>query len=113
MIVPRADRVLIQREVQPQTGAIVRPEVASSKGIKGVVLATGPGKWIEGEWWKIKGKWEWIEGYRQELVVKSGMKVYFNSRWNDLTKNHEDDHLLGADESLHLVQEADVFGIIA
>lgn len=111
MIQPRNDRVLIERLDEPQTGVIIRPEVASTKGIKGVVLSVGPGKWVPGEWWKIKGKWEWIEGYRQELQVKPGMKVLFNSRWHDLDANYEKSGY-EQDGKLHLVQEADIYGIL-
>lgn len=95
--------------------------MARQKGILGKVIAVGPGKWIPGEWWKVwKGRlncdiskpdgyggkeyeWEWIDGYRQEILVRPGQTVYFNSRWNDV------EQLPGAQ---HLIQEADIFCVV-
>jgi hypothetical protein len=109
------------------------------KGIKGVILAIGPGKWVPGEWWKVRnawissadgiqnpvwGEWEWFPGHRQPMQVKPGMSVLFNSKWNDLSAGEnvgtgadlsgplERPLPLEADPMIHLVQEADIFCII-
>lgn len=72
------------------------------KGIKGEVLAVGPGKWVDGS--------------RRKLQVKPGDKVVFNSKWNDFAEDHYGatcrDLPVGSDPNLHLVQEADIIGII-
>jgi hypothetical protein len=99
-----SDRVLIQRidDDSMLTDA--------GKGIKGIVLAVGPGKWQD--------------GYRRPMDVKPGMKVLFNSKWNDLA--HGELRGTGADGSgplerpisykldanLHLVTEGDIFAIV-
>lgn len=87
--------------------------MAQQKGILGKVIAVGPGKWIPGEWWSVQKydvnkntywrEWEWIDGYRQEILVRPGQTVYFNSRWNDV------EQLPGAQ---HLIQEADIFCVV-
>ena len=106
------------------------------KGIKGVVLSVGPGKWHPGEWWLTKlgdvrnsttGEivgtvrgWSWQEGWRERMEVKPGDTVLFNSRWNDFA--HAENKGTGADgkgplerplsykqdSKLHLVREADI-----
>ncbi len=99
MIEPRNDLVLIERIEEPQRGALVVPDIAKSKSIKGKVLAVGPGKWVEGE----NG-----EQVRQRCEVLIGDIVYFNSKWSDLAGSHyaEDQlHIRG----MHLVMEADIF----
>lgn len=123
MIQPQNDRVLIQRVEEPS--GLLLPD--RSKSIKGLVLAVGPGKWIEGTWWQFQKptqRWEWIPGHRQELVVKPGDKVLFNSKWNDFT--HAENKGTGADGSgalerplsykldplIHLVTESDIFAIV-
>lgn len=138
MIEPRGDRIVIQRIEEPS--AIVLTDAA--KSIKGVVLAVGPGKWHPGEWWYFKSfqfygtcrcegrcdcadeGWHWIEGYREPLDVHVGDKVLFNSRWNDFSAGEnkgtgadgkgplERPLPLNADSLLHLVQEADIIGIV-
>lgn len=104
MIQPRNDRVLIQRigDIE-RIGSIYLPDIAREKAIKGVVLAAGPGKWIPGEWWKLRGKWEWLEGYREAPWVHPGQTVFFNSTWNDAEQPQND---------LHIVQFADIYGIV-
>lgn len=141
-IKPRSDRVLIQR-IEDPPGLIQLTD--RPKSIKGLVLAVGPGKWIPGVWWcfqrhihydgvcgckdqqenaDLRDEWEWIPGYRQEPIVKPGMKVLFNSKWNDFA--HAENKGTGSDFSgplerplsvtadpmLHLVQEADIFAIV-
>ncbi len=118
----RDDRVLIRRIEEPTSISITD----KPKGIKGIVLATGPGKWIPGEWWflRSKKKWEWFPGHRQHPEVKHGMSVLFNSKWNDLRAGElvgtgsdlsgplERPLSIHADPLLHLVSEADIFCII-
>jgi len=132
MIQPANDRVLIQR-VEEESDIVLTDR---AKGIKGIVLAVGPGKWIPGTWWYCKHewdgdrfvghywRWDWIPGHREPLAVKPGMKVLFNSKWNDFA--HAENKGTGADLSgplerplplkadplIHLVQEADIFAIV-
>jgi co-chaperonin GroES (HSP10) len=89
LIQPRNDRVLIKRLEEPQKGLIVAPEIAKDKSIKGKVLAVGP---------KVD-------------TVKAGDLVYFHSKWNDLGTDFQ--HVdFRYEETLHLVQVADIFAII-
>jgi co-chaperonin GroES (HSP10) len=126
VIQPRNDRVLIRRIEEPEAkiGSIVVPDVARSKAIKGEVLAVGPGKWIEGCWWKVLKIidinksfdtayfWDWVPGYRETPEVKPGQIVLFNSHWNDLASTHYDDDKSALfDPLLHLIQEADILGV--
>lgn len=141
------DEVFIER-LEPMildTGAVkLTDDPRSSNEMilrKGRVLSVGPGKWVEGMWWKFSAlaycdthhctrldcdcdEWEWIPGHRETLEVKPGMLVLFNARWNDL----RDDCLKGTgsdgtgplerplsyryDANIHLVQEADIAAII-
>lgn len=69
--------------------------------------------------------WEWIPGWRETPEVKPGDMVIFNARWNDLA--HAENRGSGADgrgpierplsyrfdPTIHLVQEADIAGILA
>jgi len=135
-ICPRDDRVLIRRIEEPSDILLTD----KPKSIKGIVLAVGPGEWHPGEWWKVHKEqtyiglektthgewyqWEWIPGYRQQMTVKPGNKVLFNSKWNDLA--NAENKGTGADGSgplerplsykldplTHLVQEADIFAIV-
>jgi hypothetical protein len=134
LIQPLDDRVLIQRLEEPS--AIVLTD--APKGIKGVVLSVGPGKWHPGEWWFVgqwyrsmyaneppgpwrkAGSWEWIPGWRETPEVHPGDTVLFNSKWNDFA--HAENKGTGADgkgplerplsykqdDRLHLVREADI-----
>ena len=131
MIQPRNDRVLIRRIEEPEAkiGSIVVPDVARSKAIKGEVLAVGPGKWVEGSWWKtptcklphedalldeavVEPEWRWIPGHRVPPEVHPGQIVLFSSKWNDLASTHYDDDKSALfDPLLHLIQEADILGI--
>lgn len=113
-IEPTEDRLLVRRidESSMLTDA--------PKSIKGLVLACGPGKWHSGEWWGN----EWIPPWRQPMTVQVGQIVAFNSRWNDLA--HAENVGTGADgkgplerplsykldNSIHLIREADIFGIL-
>lgn len=99
MIQPRNDRVLIQR-IDPEPGLITLTD--ADKGLRGKVLAVGPGKWVDGE--------------LEPLGVKVGDTVLFNSKWNDFADDHYGKHVkdlpLGADPKVHLLQEADIIGIL-
>jgi len=101
------DRVLIRRIEQRSSLRLTD----APKSIKGIVLATGPGKRDE-------------DGEIIPMEVKPGYLVAFNSRWNDLS--HAENTGTGADGSgklerplsykldplTHLVREADIFGIL-
>ena len=105
-IKPMHDYVLIQRIEEKQEGLIIQPDIAKEKGIKGKVLAVGPGKLIEG----VNGGM-----VRRPLDVKPGDVVLFNSKWNDFAGDHYTtssyvEATTNAErEKLHLVQEADIF----
>lgn len=111
MIEPRNDYLLVEREETPQ-GLIVLPDIALEKSIYGRVLSVGPGKWLPGEWWKVKGQWEWFDGERRAMAVRPGMRVAFNSKWNDFAGDYHDDLPLGADKRLHLIQEGDIISVL-
>lgn len=108
MIQPLHDRVLIRRIEEDSPITLTdRP-----KGIKGVILAVGPGEWIEG-----------INGgqVRKRMEVKPGDIVLFNSKWNDFAAGEnvgtgadgsgplERPLPLTGDPMIHLVREADIF----
>lgn len=103
MIQPLQDYVLIERLPEPErVGKIYVPQIAQEKGLEGVVLAVGPGKRMP-------------DGSRKPLELRPGMRVLFNSKWNDFSADHysteggtEARHRAER-ERLHLVQEADVF----
>jgi co-chaperonin GroES (HSP10) len=87
LIQPRNDRILIERIEAPQQGIVLTDP---DKSIRGKVLAVGP---------KVD-------------TAKVGDLVLFNSKWNDFAGDHYEDLPLGADKRLHLIQEADVIGIL-
>ena len=104
-IEPRNDLVVIQRIDDPleskSAGGIIIPQVAQEKGIKGRVLAVGPGKWVEG-----------VNGglVRKPLDVKVGDLVLFNSKWSELAGSHyAEDTPIQFERVIHLVMEADIF----
>jgi co-chaperonin GroES (HSP10) len=96
-------------------GSIHIPDVAKPRAIRGIVVAVGPGKWHPGEWWYFQSRkrWEWLDGWCEGPWVKVGQQVYFNSQWNDLAGDHQQESLpAGAAPELHIVQFQDIFGII-
>lgn len=137
---PLEDRVIVRRIATPiPKSAIVLTDSrkADKQAImcEGIVLACGPGKWVEGTWWYTRQhfedfaefdtdvfEWEWIPGYRERLDVQPGDKVLFNARWNDFA--HDELKGTGADGTgplerplsyrfdpmVHLIQEADIAG---
>lgn len=121
---PLSDRILIQRVGDAErVNGIVIPETARQKSIKGVVVAVGQGKWHPSEWWKVREydiasdsfvrRWKLLPGWWQDVDVKVGQTVYFSSHHNDFANaDYEGQLPIGADETLHLVREADVLGIV-
>ena len=121
---PLNDRVLIRRLEDPQQriGSIIVPDIAKSRAIKGEIVAVGRGKWHPGEFWWVKHydirtdsivkRWEWQEGWLEPppLGVYPGITVYFNSKWSDVGADYQTPGV-GWDESLHMVQIADIFAI--
>lgn len=119
-MIPLSDRILIQRIEEPTTILLTDRE----RSIKGVILAVGLGRWEPGTWWKIKGQWEWLEGHREPMSVKTGQTVLFSSKYNDfaaaeLTGTGCDgkgplERPLGwrHDPMIHLVTERDIFGVL-
>lgn len=136
---PLEDRVIVRRIDKPiPKSAIVLTDSrkADKQAImcEGIVLACGPGKWVEGGWWYSKiaefadggtaHGWVWYDGYREQLDVQPGDKVLFNARWNDFA--HDELKGTGADGTgplerplsyrfdpmVHLIQEADIAGRI-
>lgn len=110
---PLNDRVLIRRIEEPEQriGSIIVPDIAKSRSIKGEIIAIGRGKWHPGEFWCVKGRWQWVEGYREVPSVYPGQIVYFNSKWSDMGDDYQHPGV-GWDETLHLVMEGDIFGIV-
>lgn len=108
-IIPRNDRVLVQREQEAdKIGSIHIPDSAQEKSYRGKVLAVGPGKMVEG----VNG-----DMVRRPCEVKPGDTVIFSSKWNDLAADHysttsSEEFFSSADrDRLHLIQEADVIAI--
>ena len=100
-IQPRNDLVLIERLDDAPKSAIVIPEVAKERGLKGKVLAVGPGKLVEG-----------VNGglVRKPVEVRPGDIVYFNSKWNEFAGSHfSGEEMIGTPAGLHLIYEADIF----
>lgn len=122
-MIPLNDRVLIRRIEEPEQriGSIIVPDIAKSRAIKGEIVAVGRGKWHPGEWWRLKdgepinGKqpydWCWIPGWLEPPPVYVGQSVYFNSKWSDVGLDYQHPGV-GWDESLHMVQIADIFAVI-
>lgn len=141
---PLEDRVIVRRIAKPipkSSIVLTDSRKADKQAImcEGIVLACGPGKWVEGTWWKIGEndfcpdhgdpidcgcEYYWIPGYREQLDVQPGDKVLFNARWNDFA--HDELKGTGADGTgplerplsyrfdpmVHLIQEADIAGRI-
>lgn len=100
-IQPRNDLVLIERMDDTPKSAIIIPEIAKERGIKGKVRAVGPGKLVEG-----------VNGglVRKPVDVKPGDIVYFNSKWNEFAGSHfTGEEMIGTPAGLHLIYEADIF----
>jgi len=129
---PMNDGVLIER-LEPMIkvrGGIYLTDDTNGNGPllrRGKVLACGLGKWVKGMWWYFESRngWEWIPSHREQMDVKPGMTVLFNARWNDFSHGElrstgsdksgplERPLPVGYDEKIHLVQEADIAGILA
>lgn len=94
---PLHDRVLVRRDDKEETrspGGIYIPDTAQKeKSKRGTVIAVGPGK----------------HGDDNELIplsVKKGMKVYFNSGWDNEVKFE------GDDAEYFLIHESDILAVI-
>lgn len=90
---PRNDRMLVRLLPEVYKGVVRLPDKRSllSPTRVGIVLKIGPGKWIPGEWWRVRKElcvgvldgrpqpteyvWEWIPGHREEMTCKPGMRV--------------------------------------
>jgi co-chaperonin GroES (HSP10) len=122
---PMRDRILVQLlETEQRMSSIVltdpKPLIGGMR--KAVVLKTGPGKWVEGEWWKVRKKgnqfvyppshprawqvvdeayeWEWLPGHRRPVSVSTNQIVLIGN-WVDLEC-----------EDIALCQEMDVRGVL-
>jgi hypothetical protein len=101
---PMHDRIVVQLLNEPQPGAIVLTDAQPLIGgcREAVVLKTGPGRWIPGEWWKVKiyginyREWTWFPGYRRPVSVQAGQVVLIGN-WVDLEV-----------EDIALCQEGDI-----
>ena len=118
---PRNDRMLVRLLPEVYKGVIHLPDNRAllSPTRLGIVLKTGPGKWIPGEWWYVKRRgnfifdltrpeseqthqWEWFPGHRQEMTCKPGMRVAIG-RFTDWESNEA-----GWGDNVVICQEADV-----
>ena len=90
---PLNDRILVKRlEAEEKTkGGIVLPDTAKEKPKEGEVAAVGPGKLLE-------------NGKRQEMQLKKGMRIIFESYAGTEVKIEGEDYLL--------MKEDDVLGIV-
>src|SRR5258708_7432781 len=105
-IEPMHDRILVQllrTARQPGSIVLTDPQPLIGGAVrKAVVLKTGPGRWIPGEWWYSTGDaqsligWRWSPGYRQPVSVQPGQTVLIGN-WTDLEV-----------EDIALCQEGDV-----
>ena len=96
-IQPIGDRVLVMREDKPEkksaSGIIIPDTAEKEKSKRGIVVAAGPGRVND-------------DGKMIPTTIKTGMKVYFNSGWD----NEVD--VGGDDEEYFLVKESDILAII-
>jgi len=92
---PLADRVLVKREDMPDEkspSGIIIPDTAKKEKSKiGVVVAVGPGRMSD-------------EGKIVPMALKVGVRVIFNSGWD----NEVD---LGDDNEYFLVKEIDILAV--
>lgn len=87
---PLDDKIIVERIAEdPLSATIILPDSAKDKSHRGVIVATGPGRWIEG----INGGM-----VRQRLEVKAGDVVRFSlTDWESLDGEHV------------IIQEGDIF----
>ena len=83
------DRVLVERIEEKHNGVLIVPDVAKEKSMRGKILAVGPGKYRDGEFYPTE--------------VEVGQVVIFNSKWDDM------DGKLG---NKQVIQEADIICIV-
>lgn len=95
-IQPLGDRVLVKREEatdEKTAGGIIIPDSAKKEKSKvGTIVATGPGRMTD-------------DGKLIPIMLKPGMKVIFNSGWDNEVK-------LGDDREHFLVRESDILAVI-
>lgn len=91
---PLGDRIVVQLLSTTREGSIVLtdPEPLIGGCRKAIVLKTGPGKRMPGEWWWVRKydinkdtdhEWEWIPGHRQPVSVQPNDVVLIGN-WVDL-----------------------------
>ena len=90
---PLQDRVIVQRleEEEKTAGGIIIPDSAKEKPQQGKIVATGPGKVLEG-------------GTKVELTVKKGDTVLFGKYAGSEVKIDGDEYLI--------MREDDILGIL-
>lgn len=123
---PRNDRMLVRLLPEVYRGLIHLPDKRSllSPTRVGIVLKTGPGKWIPGEWWSVPKRseeritgniwrvanwreWEWFPGHREEMTCKPGMRVAIG-KFTDWESNDA-----GWGDNVVICQQADVRVILS
>ncbi len=109
---PRNDRMLVRLlSTKPKGGIVLTDREPLIGGCrKAVVLKTGPGRWIEGEWWNGLHRveetgfwdigWYWTSGYRRSVSVTPGQIVLIGN-WVDLEAG-----------GLALCQEGDIRAVL-
>jgi|SRR5579862_3037408 len=115
---PLGDHILVAVDLEPEqtNGLIVKPNVAVNlerNSRTGRVLKVGPGKWIDGTWWKFSTPtphWEWIPRYRQPMTLRIGQRVLIGqyADWESWDGSWE-----GRGANIVICQEADVRAILA
>jgi hypothetical protein len=105
---PTLDRILVQVLPKEERPIILTDKQGLIGGEcrKAIVLKTGPGKWIPGQWWNsprmgyhrypgigtavsealnqpLERQWEWIPGYCRPVSVVPGQTVAIGN-WTDL-----------------------------
>ncbi len=90
---PLQDRVIVQRleEEEKTSGGIIIPDSAKEKPQQGKIVATGPGKVLEG-------------GTKVELTVKKGDLVLFGKYAGSEVKIDGEDYLI--------MREDDILGVM-
>ena len=90
---PLQDRVLIKRldEEEKTKGGIIIPDTAKEKPVEGVVVAVGPGAFVDGK--------------RREVDLKKGDKVLFGKYAGTDVRLEGVDHLVMREEDILAVIE--------
>lgn len=90
---PLGDRVLVQREKSEKmsAGGIHIPDSAQEKTTRGVVIATGPGKYLD-------------SGRFVEVSVKTGDRVVFGRYSGQEDRSQQDVIILRDDDILGVIE---------